>query len=59
MGELKLREIEMNSVCQKCGYKLEYIKYKQVLEADGWYFTVHLVYCPQCGNIDDDLTYVE
>jgi len=49
----------MNSVCQKCGYKLEYIKYKQVLEADGWYFTVHLVYCPQCGNIDDDLTYVE
>ena len=45
--------------CPKCDAELKYDKRKDVIEFEGWYFTVVLVACPECGYIDDKQTYLE
>ena len=39
--------------CPKCGAELKRNKYKDILELDGWYFTVELLACSECGYVDD------
>jgi len=43
--------------CPKCGEELIRSTYKDILELDGYYFSVELLACSECGYVDEE-TYV-
>ncbi len=47
---------EFEKDCPKCGTEMTRNKYKDALDLDGWYFTVELVACAECGYVDNEQT---
>jgi hypothetical protein len=42
---------------QSCDYNDN--KFKDIIENNGFYFTVYISSCAECGHINEDLTWVE
>lgn len=49
----------MGKECPICGKDMMYNKYKDVINFEGFYFSVFIVACPECGYIDDEESYIE
>lgn len=48
--------------CKACKQEVKmsvYNKFKDVIELDGYYYTVYLGVCPECGAVFDKYTWVE
>lgn len=49
----------MGKECPICGKGMMYNKYKDVINFEGFYFSVFIVACSECGYIDDEESYIE
>lgn len=41
-------------VCPSCGAEMDRDVYKDIMHFHGWYFSVEIIACPDCGYIDDE-----
>ena len=49
----------MGDKCPKCGENMKYSKFKDIIKFECFYFSVFIVACPNCGHLDNELSYIE